>query len=449
MVKINTICRSSNDYVRETKYDITKVQRNSNPTLHQFQKAREHQRALVATKLDKMFAKPFLGCLTGHSDSISVITKCPNSLVKVISGTFDGELRAWDISERKTLFSLNAHKQSIKGVTFSRDGQRFLSSGADNIINLYDFQDQLNNPDRDPLNVFYSKHVLGNVDHCWKGDNFVTSGGVVQVWNYERSKPVQSFEWGIDTVLKVKYNPSQFNLIAGTGIDRSVVLYDTRGDTAIQKIFLSNKCQTICWNPTEPINLITGCDDGNCYSFDMRKMEQAKMIHKDHIGAVMDLDIAPTGRKFVTGSYDKTIRIFDVEKGRSEEIYHTKRMQQIFSVCWSMDNQFILSGSDDMNIRIWKAKASQQLGVVDKRLQNSLNYREALKEKFKYNQDINKVQRKQHLPKYIQNAKRRKQEQKQAKHRKIENMELNNVQQLSAPKPERFKKVERVEITNN
>ena len=70
----------------------------------------------------------------------------------------------------------------------------------------------------------------------------------------------------------------------------------------------------------------------------MRKMDQAKMIHKDHIGAVMDIDIAPTGRKFVTGSYDKTIRIFDVEKGRSEEIYHAKRMQQIFSVCWSMDN---------------------------------------------------------------------------------------------------------------
>jgi WD repeat and SOF domain-containing protein 1 len=57
-----------------------------------------------------MFAKPFLGVLSGHSDSVSVITKCPSSLVKVISGTFDGEIRAWDLSERKTLFALNAHK---------------------------------------------------------------------------------------------------------------------------------------------------------------------------------------------------------------------------------------------------------------------------------------------------------------------------------------------------
>lgn len=41
----------------------------------------------------------------------------------------------------------------------------------------------------------------------------------------------------------------------------------------------------------------------------------------------MDLDIAPTGKEFVTGSYDKTIRIFDFAEGKSREVYHGKRMQ--------------------------------------------------------------------------------------------------------------------------
>jgi len=71
-----------------------------------------------------MFAKPFLGALSGHSDSVSVISKCPSSLVKIVSGTFDGEIRAWDVSERRSIFSLNAHKQQVKGISFSRDGQR-------------------------------------------------------------------------------------------------------------------------------------------------------------------------------------------------------------------------------------------------------------------------------------------------------------------------------------
>ncbi len=34
----------------------------------------------------------------------------------------------------------------------------------------------------------------------------------------------------------------------------------------------------------------------------------------DHVSAVTSIDYAPTGREFVTGSYDKSIRIFEVQK---------------------------------------------------------------------------------------------------------------------------------------
>ena len=41
--------------------------------------------------------------------------------------------------------------------------------------------------------------------------------------------------------------------------------------------------------------------------------------------------------------------------------YHTKRMQRIFCVNFSADARFVLTGSDDTNIRIWKAQASAPL----------------------------------------------------------------------------------------
>jgi hypothetical protein len=37
---------------------------------------------------------------------------------------------------------------------------------------------------------------------------------------------------------------------------------------------------------------------------------------------------------------------------------------RVFSVKFSGDGTYVLSGSDDTNVRIWKAKASEQLGVV-------------------------------------------------------------------------------------
>lgn len=118
----------------------------------------------------------------------------------------------------------------------------------------------------------------------------------------------------------------------------------------------------------------------------------------------MDIDFSPTGREFVTGSYDRSVRIFPYNGGHSREIYHTKRMQRynlvnnsvytpllnhfvnliantvqlllyinafvfflscrVFCVKYSSDATYVISGSDDTNLRLWKAKASEQLGVV-------------------------------------------------------------------------------------
>lgn len=84
----------------------------------------------------------------------------------------------------------------------------------------------------------------------------------------------------------------------------------------------------------------------------------------DHVGAVIYLDYSPTGKEFVSGSYDKTIRIFESDKGHSRDVYHTKRMQRLTMVKWSLDSKYVFSASDEMNIRIWKARASEKLGPV-------------------------------------------------------------------------------------
>lgn len=100
------------------------------------------------------------------------------------------------------------------------------------------------------------------------------------------------------------------------------------------------------------------------YTYDIRKLSTPVNVHMDHVEAVIDVDYSPTGKEFVSGSYDKSIRIFEVHKGRSREVYHTKRMQRLTCVGWSLDDKYIISGSDEMNIRVWKARASEKLGVV-------------------------------------------------------------------------------------
>lgn len=49
----------------------------------------------------------------------------------------------------------------------------------------------------------------------------------------------------------------------------------------------------------------------------MRYLSHPKFLHQGHTAAVIDVDYAPTGQEFVSGSFDKTIRIFNATESRS------------------------------------------------------------------------------------------------------------------------------------
>lgn len=104
----------------------------------------------------------------------------------------------------------------------------------------------------------------------------------------------------------------------------------------------------------EAMNLAVANEDHNIYIFDMRKFDRALNILKDHVAAVMDVgtysiltmqlreedffrltftfaEFSPTGEELVSASYDRTIRLWNRDKGHSRDIYHTKRMQRVVS----------------------------------------------------------------------------------------------------------------------
>jgi len=90
---VKVIARNPADYTRERSQDIFKVPRNLNPQLHPLEKAREYQRALNATKLERVFAKPFIGALSGHADGVYCLAKHPKQLACIVSGSADGGAR--------------------------------------------------------------------------------------------------------------------------------------------------------------------------------------------------------------------------------------------------------------------------------------------------------------------------------------------------------------------
>ena len=243
-----------------------------------------------------------------------------------------------------------------------------------------------------------------DVDCHWAKDTHATAGSAVELWAADRSEPTNTFSWGVDTVLSVRFNPVEPDVFASCGSDRSIALYDVRTQTPLRKLVMQNKCTKLAWNPMEAFNFTVANEDTNLYSYDMRKLTVATCVHRDFVSAVLDVDYSPRGREFVAGSYDRTVRIFDYNGGHSRDVYHLKRMQRVFCTRFSMDGTYVLSGSDDMNVRCWKAEASAQLGTLLPREKRKKQYQAALKDRFKHMPEIKRIARHHHVPKAIHKA---------------------------------------------
>ena len=80
------------------------------------------------------------------------------------------------------------------------------------------------------------------------------------------------------------------------------------------------------------------------------------------------------------------------------QVYHTKRMQRLTAVAWSLDNKYVISASDEMCLRLWKARASEKLAMMRDRERVALDYNEKLKEKYGQHPKVKTLHLKSYCP---------------------------------------------------
>lgn len=444
-MKVKAINRNEAACTRERAEDVVKVHRNLDPTLHPFEKAKEYTRALNAAKLDRLFARPFLAALE-HEDGVTCLARNPRRLNCLLSGAADGEVRLWDVPARRCLRRLVGHTGAVRGIGLTPDGEGCVTAATDCTVKLWKvpFAPFAGGPvaeDAAPVLEFSGKHAFRGVDHHWSRQQFVTAGAAVDLWDHASAEPVQTYSWGADTIMSVRFNPAEPDLFATTGSDRGIALYDLRANTPVRKLIMQTKTNAIAWNPMEAFNFTAANEDCCLYTYDMRRLDAASCVHQDFVSAVMDVDYSPTGREFVAGSYDRSVRIFSHTGGHSREVYHTKRMQRVFAVRFSGDGSYVFSGSDDMNVRVWKADASQQLGTLLPRERHKQAYQKALVEKHKHLPEVKRIVRHRHLPAPIYKAGKLRRTMQDAERRRTQNRIAHSAPGSVKVKPARRKKV--------
>ena len=81
-----------------------------------------------------------------------------------------------------------------------------------------------------------------------------------------------------------------------------------------------------------------------------------------HTNNVTSASFSPDGKKIVSASWDKTIRIWDVETGKQIGVATENHTSFVSYATFSPDGKKIISASDDRTIRIWDAETGEQIG---------------------------------------------------------------------------------------
>lgn len=117
---------------------------------------REYTQALNAVKLERVFAKPFIKSLDGHKDSISCMCKHPSQLCNLVSGSYDGEVRIWNLATGACKRTILAHDGITRGIIYVPNGEQLITIGDDKTIKTWNTS-LTASENEEPINTIVSK----------------------------------------------------------------------------------------------------------------------------------------------------------------------------------------------------------------------------------------------------------------------------------------------------
>jgi len=247
----------------------------------------------------------------------------------------------------------------VYGCAFSPDGKRFLTSGYDNNLHLYNAK------------TFKEIRQLdGHAGKVWAvafandGQRAVSGGydNSVRLWDVSLGRALKVFDGHKDYVRSVAISADGKWILSGSD-DRTVRLWNVQ--TGKEERTLLGHGHTV-WSVAlsrDGKQALSASLDKTARLWDVEKGETIKKLegHKD---TVLCVAFAPDGRHAVTGSSDKTLRLWDLRTGSTLQIFNGST-GYIQSVAISPDGRRILSAGSDNAVRLWDAATGQEIRKLD------------------------------------------------------------------------------------
>ena len=317
--------------------------------------------------------------LEGHTGAVSAVCVTRDGQ-HVASGSFDHTIRTWDLATGREVRRLEGHTGALTAVCVTAEDRHVVSGSFDHSVRIWEFA-----TGREVLSLEGHTDAVSAVCVTLDGQHVVSGSfdHTVRVWNIASGHQVLILEGHTGKCVTVCATPDGH--IVSSALDGSVRKWDVAikhgvrvadaHEAILAGALKSERCYAI--SATEvalfrraprsdssalALRCVSASEDGTVSAWHLRTgRETQKLI--GHTGSVTSVCLTVDGRRSISGSEDKTVRIWDVAGREVRKLEgHT---DAVSAVCVTPDGSHVVSGSSDRSIRIWEVASGREIRMLE------------------------------------------------------------------------------------
>jgi len=258
------------------------------------------------------------------------------------------------------LFKLQGHSDDLECLAVSGNGKLIASGSWDGMVNLF-YTDSTYTPI-----TSFSDHfsAVNSISITPNGKIIATGGADGKVFIYKidsigtisKEKVVNIHRMSVNAVV---IDPSGKLLFTGS-TDGTISFYD----------IYKNKDKKI--NNTNPVTSIAVSNDRRSIycsdnTINIKKYDIMGTLigtYEGHTDQVNSVVLTKDNKFLISGSSDKTIRIWNTQNGKLEKTL-TGHDWKVLTVSVSLNGKYIVSGSNDGSMKLWDIELGKEIGAFD------------------------------------------------------------------------------------
>lgn len=280
----------------------------------------------------------------GSQSSITSLSTSPKGRY-LAAGTLDGRVLLIDTRSGKQIKEFCGHNGSISAVSFLDDGKHIVSTSWDCSTRLWKRTGK-----DEPLTLSHNSEVkaLTTSDVASKGAAGARDGEV-KVFSLSSLKCIRNLQAHSSDISGLAFTEDGNSLVT-TAWDGECKIWDT-SKYELQEPLLQQgvRVRSIALLP-QSSRLFLGLHTGKILSFDIHTPNEILEMkgHKDLVSA---LAIHPSGAQLMSGSWDRTIRLWSLEDFTEKD--SAKLLTGVNALSWASNGSLLYSADFSGSVYAW------------------------------------------------------------------------------------------------